>query len=295
MSLSSLQVSLQFRHKVFVCLVTTKILADILTVLGRYNKFCRSLPQTPWVIDGQRRMESSVEELIAAPILATFRADGESWKLLRLHFSQLDLSPTLLFQVLTSPPPAGRMWTSGPLEMVRLVSKAWLCLRLKFDFPVLLWSAGRPFAMELLNPHRSRVSKVEMKQLQEVQESTLWTSLSSTFSYIVYYCFQTINGSSDKIRVRDLQIVTRWECGCVNGWPARDTEPDQMGFVWSTCREATSRMKEGEEEKTKSYTALVWTHKAIQREDLSFMDDIKVQTTHTHPTPLPANVIFQLL
>lgn len=43
-----------------------------------------------------------------------------------------------------------------------------------------------------------------------------------------------------------------------------------------TCREATSRMKEGEEEKTKSYTALVWTHKAIQREDLSFIDDIKV-------------------
>lgn len=41
-------------------------------------------------------------------------------------------------------------------------------------------------------------------------------------------------------------------------------------------------MKEGEEEKTKSYTALVWTHKAIQREDLSFMDDIKVPPTHTN-------------
>lgn len=45
---------------------------------GRYNKFCRSLPQTPWVIDGERRMESSVEELIAAPVLSSFRADGES-------------------------------------------------------------------------------------------------------------------------------------------------------------------------------------------------------------------------
>ncbi|KAF7645991.1 hypothetical protein LDENG_00195340 [Lucifuga dentata] len=47
-------------------------------VAGRYNKFCRSLPQTPWVIDGERRMESSVEELIAAPVLSTFRANGES-------------------------------------------------------------------------------------------------------------------------------------------------------------------------------------------------------------------------
>lgn len=42
------------------------------------------------------------------------------------------------------------------------------------------------------------------------------------------------------------------------------------------CREAMSRMKEGEEEKTKSYTALVWTQKPIQREDISFIDDIKV-------------------
>ncbi|XP_011610933.1 tRNA pseudouridine synthase Pus10 isoform X2 [Takifugu rubripes] len=159
-----------------------------LFIAGRYNKFCRSLPQTPWVIDGQRRMESSVEELIAAPILVTFRADG-------FNFS-----------------------SSG-----------------REDVDVRTLGNGRPFAMELLNPHRSRVSKVEMKQLQE-----------------------TINASSDKIRVRDLQIVTR---------------------------EATSRMKEGEEEKTKSYTALVWTHKAIQREDLSFMDDIK-DLTLNQKTPL---------
>lgn len=41
-----------------------------------------------------------------------------------------------------------------------------------------------------------------------------------------------------------------------------------------------SRMKEGEEEKTKSYTALVWTQKPIQREDITFIDDIKVPTTH---------------
>ena len=38
-----------------------------------------------------------------------------------------------------------------------------------------------------------------------------------------------------------------------------------------------SRMKEGEEEKTKSYTALIWTLKPIQREDITFIDDIKVR------------------
>lgn len=157
-------------------------------VAGRYNKFCRTLPQTPWLIDGERRMESSVEELIAAPLLSSFRASG-------FNFS-----------------------SSG-----------------REDVDVRTLGNGRPFAMELLNPHRSRLSKAEMKQLQE-----------------------TINASSDKIRVRDLQIVTR---------------------------EAMSRMKEGEEEKTKSYTALVWTQKAIQREDIAFIDDIK-DLTLDQKTPL---------
>ncbi len=44
---------------------------------GRYNKFSRELPQTPWVIDGERRMDGSVEELIAAPLLSSFRAHGK--------------------------------------------------------------------------------------------------------------------------------------------------------------------------------------------------------------------------
>uniref|UniRef100_A0A673JTX6 tRNA pseudouridine(55) synthase n=1 Tax=Sinocyclocheilus rhinocerous TaxID=307959 RepID=A0A673JTX6_9TELE len=128
-------------------------------IAGRYNKFSRELPQTPWVIDGERRMDGSVEELIAAPLLSSFRADG------------------------------------------------------------------RPFAVELLNPHRAKFNRTEIKQLQE-----------------------TINQSSDKIRVRDLQIVTR---------------------------EATSRMKEGEEEKTKTYSALIWTQKAIDSTDLEFLANIK--------------------
>ncbi|XP_038133929.1 putative tRNA pseudouridine synthase Pus10 [Cyprinodon tularosa] len=157
-------------------------------IAGRYNKFCRSLPQTPWVIDGERRMESSVEELIAAPILSAFRADG-------FNFS-----------------------SSG-----------------REDVDVRTLGNGRPFAMELLNPHRCRFSKAEMKQLQE-----------------------TINESSEKVKVRDLQIVTR---------------------------EAMSRMKEGEEEKTKSYTALVWTQKAIEKEDIAFIDDIK-DLTLDQKTPL---------
>ncbi|XP_010887602.1 putative tRNA pseudouridine synthase Pus10 [Esox lucius] len=147
-------------------------------VAGRYNKFSRTLPQTPWVIDGERRMESSVEELIAAPLLSSFRAKG-------FNFS-----------------------SSG-----------------REDVDVRTLGNGRPFALELLNPHRARFNKAEIRQLQE-----------------------TINQSSDKIRVRDLQIVSR----------------DAMGH-----------MKEGEEDKTKSYSALIWTQKAIDKDDITFLEETK--------------------
>uniref|UniRef100_A0A3P8ZZI6 tRNA pseudouridine synthase Pus10 n=1 Tax=Esox lucius TaxID=8010 RepID=A0A3P8ZZI6_ESOLU len=145
-------------------------------VAGRYNKFSRTLPQTPWVIDGERRMESSVEELIAAPLLSSFRAKG-------FNFS-----------------------SSG-----------------REDVDVRTLGNGRPFALELLNPHRARFNKAEIRQLQE-----------------------TINQSSDKIRVRDLQIVN-----------------------------AMGHMKEGEEDKTKSYSALIWTQKAIDKDDITFLEETK--------------------
>ncbi|KFQ69640.1 Putative tRNA pseudouridine synthase Pus10, partial [Phaethon lepturus] len=147
-------------------------------VAGRYNKYSRNLPQTPWIIDGERKLESSVEELISEHLMAEFKAES-------FNFS-----------------------SSG-----------------REDVDVRTLGNGRPFAIELVNPRRIHFTAEEMKGLQ-----------------------QTINNSSDKIQVRDLQLVTR---------------------------EAIGRMKEGEEEKTKTYSALIWTDKAIQEEDIAFLDDIK--------------------
>jgi tRNA pseudouridine synthase 10 len=48
-------------------------------VAGRYNKYSRTLSQTPWVIDGKRKSESSVEELIAEHVVRLFEADGFSF------------------------------------------------------------------------------------------------------------------------------------------------------------------------------------------------------------------------
>ncbi|NWI19044.1 PUS10 synthase, partial [Crypturellus soui] len=147
-------------------------------VAGKYNKYSRNLPQTPWIIDGERKLESSVEELISEHLMAEFKADS-------FNFS-----------------------SSG-----------------REDVDVRTLGNGRPFAIELVNPRRIHFTTEEMKGLQ-----------------------QTINNSSDKIQVRDLQLVTR---------------------------SAIGHMKEGEEGKTKTYSALVWTDKAIQKEDIAFLDDLK--------------------
>uniref|UniRef100_A0A182W266 tRNA pseudouridine(55) synthase n=1 Tax=Anopheles minimus TaxID=112268 RepID=A0A182W266_9DIPT len=44
---------------------------------GRYNKFSRELSQTPWLIDGKRKMEGSVQETIAASIAPHFGVRDE--------------------------------------------------------------------------------------------------------------------------------------------------------------------------------------------------------------------------
>ncbi|XP_066468029.1 tRNA pseudouridine synthase Pus10 [Tiliqua scincoides] len=175
-------------HKNFVCppsspkipctAVDIQCTNGSIFVAGRYNKYSRTLPQTPWIIDGERKMESSVEELILEHLMAVFKADS-------FNFS-----------------------SSG-----------------REDVDVRTLGNGRPFAIELINPRRVHVAAAEMKALQ-----------------------QTINNSSDKVQVRDLQLVTR---------------------------EAIGHMKEGEEEKTKTYSALIWTEKEIWSNDIAFLDNMQ--------------------
>ncbi|XP_062065475.1 tRNA pseudouridine synthase Pus10 isoform X2 [Lepus europaeus] len=175
-------------------------------VAGRYNKYSRNLPQTPWIIDGERKLESSVEELISDHLLTEFKAES-------FNFS-----------------------SSG-----------------REDVDVRTLGNGRPFAVELVNPHRIHFTAQEIKELQ-----------------------QKINKSSNKIQVRDLQLVTR---------------------------EAIGHMKEGEEEKTKTYSALIWINKAIQKKDIEFLDDIKdlkidqktpLRVLHRRPLAVRSRVIHSM-
>uniref|UniRef100_F6PH90 tRNA pseudouridine(55) synthase n=1 Tax=Ciona intestinalis TaxID=7719 RepID=F6PH90_CIOIN len=48
-------------------------------VAGRYNKYSRTLPQTPWILDGKRKLESSVQELISGSVELKFGADRSNF------------------------------------------------------------------------------------------------------------------------------------------------------------------------------------------------------------------------
>jgi len=42
---------------------------------GRYNKFSRELSQTPWFINGEKKGETSVQDLLCNPIAETVKAE----------------------------------------------------------------------------------------------------------------------------------------------------------------------------------------------------------------------------
>lgn len=51
----------------------------VLHVGGRYLKLRRGIPQSPWLIDGQRKGESSVQEALARTVLPHFRVSRRTW------------------------------------------------------------------------------------------------------------------------------------------------------------------------------------------------------------------------
>ncbi|VVC24334.1 Pseudouridine synthase, catalytic domain [Cinara cedri] len=86
---------------------------------GRYNKWSRTLSQTPWIVDKERRLESSVEEIIYEPIKKHALVD-------EFRFS-----------------------SSG-----------------REDIDVRMLGRGRPFAIELVNPRKTKFSYEVLREIE---------------------------------------------------------------------------------------------------------------------------------
>ncbi|BFZ12087.1 hypothetical protein BsWGS_15126 [Bradybaena similaris] len=160
------------------CSVEISCSHDAVFIAGRYQKYSRELSQTPWVVDGKRIMEASVQELVCEQIVSTFK------------------------------PTEHRFSSSG-----------------REDVDVRMLGIGRPFVVELINPHCVTFSKEDIADLQE-----------------------RINKASKYVQVRDLQIVSR---------------------------EEVTKLKEGEIDKTKTYSALCWCDRELTTADIDMLDAIK--------------------
>ena len=57
------------------CSIKVSFLHDSIYVAGRYNKYSRQLSQTPWVVDGVKKAETSVQDLICNPLQSVLRYD----------------------------------------------------------------------------------------------------------------------------------------------------------------------------------------------------------------------------
>ena len=179
---------------------------EAIYLAGRYNKYSRTLSQTPWILGDTRKTDTSIEELICNRIKEVIR------------------------------PSECRFSSSG-----------------REDVDVKTLGNGRPFLVELMNPHRATLTRSELKQLQ-----------------------LDINSGTKDIAIRDLQMV---------------------------AKEETSKLKEGEMEKTKSYSALCWTEKKFTEEDvqkISSLRDLKlmqktpIRVLHRRPLAVRERVVHSL-
>ena len=112
-------------------------------VAGRYLKYSRSLSQTPWLIDGVRKSEFSVEELLTDGLKAQFGAAA-------IKFS-----------------------ASG-----------------REDVDVRMLGTGRPFMVELQDPHIATLDRAGMEEIQAAVNGAR-------------------HGGEQLVGIRDLQIVDK--------------------------------------------------------------------------------------
>lgn len=160
------------------CTCDITVTYDAVFVAGRYKKYSRHLSQTPWTVDGETKLEGSVQELLSQIVLQKFK-------------------------------PSDHKFSASGRE----------------DVDVRMLGLGRPFVIELINPHRVKFTQEDMT---EIQKST--------------------NVLTKDIAIRDLQIVTRSDVG---------------------------NLKEGEIDKSKSYTAVCWCERHLSGEDLEMISSTK--------------------
>ncbi|XP_076647728.1 pseudouridine synthase 10 [Halictus rubicundus] len=105
---------------------------------GRYSKLSREISQTPWLIKGEKKMRTSVQDLLCNPIADVVKA-----------------------------------------QSIKFLSSG------REDVDVRNIYAGRPFAVELINPHMTKITEALLTDLvQKVNQSSKEVQITSNLKVL---------------------------------------------------------------------------------------------------------------
>ncbi|CAF0841712.1 unnamed protein product, partial [Didymodactylos carnosus] len=129
-----------------ICKITAQ--HEPIYLAGRYNKYSRTLSQTPWIIDGIKKSDTSIEELISIPLKKFVDAKRKSNNSFKFTLT----SVLFIYFLFTE-----HSFLSSGRE----------------DVDVRTLGQGRPFVIEFRNPKRVLIKPSDIRKLQlKINEST---------------------------------------------------------------------------------------------------------------------------
>ncbi|KAA3682000.1 tRNA pseudouridine synthase 10 [Paragonimus westermani] len=192
---------------------------------GRYVKLSRRLPQTPWIVDGARKLPLSVEELIVNPVRVHF---GPSSRITFSSSGREDVDVRYIVPVFP--------WNVVNHIVLSLYTSQQKGVHPKFCRSLLeCLGLGRPFILHVENYEASigEVINTFSKLHGEQKRSSKDMGISDQSSVDLLHLATLINSQTEgKVFVRDLQFV----------------RPSH----------ASHAIKFGELEKSKCYRAVCW-------------------------------------
>ncbi|CAK9815056.1 tRNA pseudouridine synthase Pus10 [Anthophora plagiata] len=139
---------------------------------GRYNKLSRELSQTPWFINGEKKMQTSVQDILCNPIAEAVKA-----------------------------------------QSIKFLSSG------REDVDVRNINSGRPFAVELINPQKTKITEKLLSDLvNEINRSSRQVQITSNLKVLSRIDLKTLK-EGENVKTKFYRAL------CICRDVSRDTIP----------------------------------------------------------------------
>eukprot|EP00754_Rhynchopus_humris_P034411 Rhum_TRINITY_DN15745_c0_g1::Rhum_TRINITY_DN15745_c0_g1_i1::g.161971::m.161971/K07583/PUS10; tRNA pseudouridine synthase 10 len=134
-----------------------------LLLAGRYMKFDREMPQTPWLINGKRMGKTSLQEELMGPVLPFLFPKG-----IPADVTSAPAAPVSA----DGAPPAKRVRENESAEVIRGLGGTKFHSAGREDMDVRMFGNGRPFLLEVPNPCRKHFTDEELRATEDAVNSS---------------------------------------------------------------------------------------------------------------------------